>query len=221
VNGGLGYLWTSNRPSAFHLVNGMGVRSSLDLNGNSRVGLADKANGTGDTDMSLMMESGLFFVGVWPPDVGMGANRFHGLGHVIDGLSQTIILSENVAAGGHINTPGWAAPGRIYNSFFLSGYICDNGSCTPGHVHYSRANDHSDPLYRTEAINASRNVPDGMGPWPSSFHVGEGVHVLFGDGHVQFISEEIDGTVYAALISPQGTRMEGPLRQPMLSDEQY
>ena len=46
--------------------------------------------------------------------------------------------------------------------------------------------------------------------------------MVFGDGRVRFVSEEVDGGVYAALVSPQGSRLNGtPLRQVLVSDGDY
>jgi prepilin-type processing-associated H-X9-DG protein len=141
---------------------------------------------------------------------------------VVDGLSNTLMLSENVRAGYDpyaISGSGWASPFPRRNSFFVSGYVCENLSCSDGNVDYSRANSAGDP-YRWEAINSSHDQPEGEAPWPSSYHPG-GVNVMFADGHSLFLSENVEGSVYASLVSPQGMLLDGPLQQAILSDHQY
>ncbi|QDU41379.1 putative major pilin subunit [Maioricimonas rarisocia] len=60
-------------------------------------------------------------------------------------------------------------------------------------------------------INANLNATDGSAPRPSSFHPG-GVVATFVDGHTAFLNQNINGSVYARLLTPNGTRMgQGPL----------
>ncbi|HAH45517.1 MAG TPA: hypothetical protein DCM07_11810, partial [Planctomycetaceae bacterium] len=60
----------------------------------------------------------------------------------------------------------------------------------------------------SSAINAGIAKPEGSAPYPNSLHKG-GVNVGYCDGHIQFLSENIDGKVYAALASPQGAALSG------------
>jgi hypothetical protein len=71
-----------------------------------------------------------------------------------------------------------------------------------------------------EAINGDLNQAEGEAPWLMSGHVG-GAHVVFGDMRIHFLSEEVDGAVYASLMSPQGTLVRGPLAQPLVADGSY
>jgi prepilin-type processing-associated H-X9-DG protein len=67
-------------------------------------------------------------------------------------------------------------------------------------------------------INGQTGGAEGASPFPSSFHP-QGCNFLFADGHAQFLSSQIDETVYAKLISPAGTRRRTPdLRQAPLSE---
>ena len=64
-----------------------------------------------------------------------------------------------------------------------------------------------------QSINYGLNLSDdGSCPYPNSNHPG-GVNVLFCDGSAKFISDQIDGTVYAKLITPQGSRLPAVYRQ--------
>lgn len=139
------------------------------------------------SDRDLFYHMGLFFIENWPMD--SGNHRHHSPNSVSDGLSQTLMLSENVRAGydaGHDTT--WAAPGPLWSSFVLSGYICDNAICSTGHVHYANANSRSGGPWSHEAINSGLSAAEGTAPWPNSFHPG-GVHDAFADGHVKFLSD--------------------------------
>lgn len=121
------------------------------------------------SDRDLFYHMGLFFIENWPMD--SGNHRHHSPNSVSDGLSQTLMLSENVRAGydaGHDTT--WAAPGPLWSSFVLSGYICDNAICSTGHVHYANANSRSGGPWSHEAINSGLSAAEGTAPWPNSFH---------------------------------------------------
>ena len=162
---------------------------------------------------------GLFFVENWP--AGSGTQRHHRIEHIFDGASQTLCFAENVRAGfdpGTGETWSSANPRRI--CFFLSGHVCVGGSCAPGNVDYTRGNNRVDVNFRLEAINSSLNQAEGEAPWPSSYH-DHGVNMAFCDGRVKFVSESLDGRVYANLITPQGTRLTGALAQGAVSDGDY
>lgn len=185
----------------------------LDLNGNGiTCPLNVKMDGE-PGDKLLYFQTAAFFVESWGVP---GTVRHHTLNDIVDGLSQTILLSENVRAGVDPSTEGtnWASADSLRNSFFISAFVCESLRCAPGRVDYRRANQGS------QAINSSLKSAEGESPWPSSLHTG-GVFVLFGDGHVTFLSEHVDGGVYASLVSPQGSRVTGPLQQYPLSAGDY
>jgi prepilin-type processing-associated H-X9-DG protein len=186
----------------------------MDLNGN-RVTCPLSAGQDGQpSDKELFFMTGLFFLENWK---GSGGTvRHHTNNDVYDGLSQTIMFSENVRAGADPldDDANWASPVALRNSFFVSFAVCENSTCAPGNVDYRLANSGQG------AVNSSLTSAEGNAPWPSSFHSG-GVNFAFADGHLRFISQYIDGGVYAALVSPQGARITGPLRQKIASDQDY
>lgn len=206
-------------PNSFHIAENA-IWAPLDFNGN---GVVCPGGGSEDGgDMKLFYQTSLFFLENWPP--GTFPQRYvhyHTLDSIFDGASNTIMLAENIRAGyDPVRNTSWASPWPANNGFFLSSYVCENRSCAAGKVDYRRANDSSQEPYRLEAINSSRDQAESEAPWPSSLHPG-GVHTAFADGHIHFLSEQIDGAVYAALVSPQGMLIRGPLAQVKLSAGDY
>ena len=177
----------------------------LDLNGNGIACPPDAAADGDPSDRDHFLKMGVFFLETWKWDV---TRRHHRIASIVDGLSQTILASENVRGGRDPSDPDetWASPNPYRHSFYI-GNPCLGGSCGPGNVDYRRCNAGAD------AINSGLFAPEGLSPVPNAFHAG-GVHMVFGDGRVQFVSQSLDGPVYAALASPQGMRLQGtPLQQ--------
>jgi len=205
---------------SYHAPRGPGDLKMLDLNGNGITCPADAQQDGNPSDRRLYYQLGLFFLEHKPGSPG-GIRRHQTLDTVFDGLSNTIMLSENIRAGYDPKTDSnWAAAGPLYNAFFVSSYVCQDRRCSAGNVDYRRANARSEYPYRLEAINGDFNQAEAEAPWASSGHVG-GVHVVFADGHIRFLEEDVDGAVYAALLSPQGTLVRGLLAQPMVADGSY
>lgn len=218
ANAGIGWTEPIDCPVCLHST-ATPAFQPLDLNGNGvfcpAAGVADGA----PTDRDIFKMMGLFFVENWP--VGSGSTRHQRLEHILDGTSQTLCFAENVRAGFDPATGDtWSSANPRRICFFLSGHVCTGASCSPGNVDYSRANNRGDPAFKLEAINSGLNQAEGEAPWPSSYHA-HGVNVAFCDGHVKFLSETVDGRVYACLITPQGSRLTGPLAQPVVSDGDY
>jgi prepilin-type N-terminal cleavage/methylation domain-containing protein/prepilin-type processing-associated H-X9-DG protein len=167
-------------------------------------------------DKALYLKTGLFFLNNWP--AGTGTTRHHSPASVTDGSATTLMLSENIRAGyDPVWGTSWASPWPTRNSFLLSSYACQNARCAPGAVNYQMVNTRSAAPQSFEAINSSISQAEGEAPWPSSLH-GAGVNVIMCDGHGTFLSETVDGAVYAALVSPQGMRILGPLQQQLIGD---
>ena len=199
VNGGVGYTVRYTN----------GVRDCpvdlswrpLDLNGD---GTACTGGPTDDEDKAAFDRMGLFFLETWNTDI---TKRHHELADISDGLSQTFLVSENVRAGYDPQNPrGSFANSNPPRCAFYIGNPCPTGSCAAGTVDYSLCN------AGRAKINSGRWQPEGSSPVPNSFHAG-GVNMAYADGHVRFLSETVDGAVYAALASPQGARLGDPLTQ--------
>lgn len=182
----------------------IGPRSGkLDLNGN---GITCNSSTEGDgtpSDRELFFQMGLFFNETWKGEIR--AQRHYTLAGITDGASNTLLISENIRTGYNPQDPlsNWASPNPYLTSFYI-GTPCRSSQCTAENVDYNLANSGA------SAINAGIQKSEGSSPFPSSLHKG-GVHAGFCDGHIQFLSEKIDGKVYAAMASPQGQALEGTL----------
>jgi prepilin-type N-terminal cleavage/methylation domain-containing protein len=200
VNGGLGFTIRTGSGVGDCPIDLRGNR--LDLNGDGATCAGTPAD---DEDRKYFKQMGLFFLENWKAG---GTVRHHDLGDIADGTSQTFLVTENVrtgyVAGG--NEYGFAEPAPQLSAFYI-GNPCRGGSCTSGTVDYSVCNSGDD------RINSGLWKPEGSSPVPNSFHDG-GVLMSFADSHVTFLSEGLDGAVYAAMMSPQGVLLAGtPLEQ--------
>ncbi|WP_194242441.1 DUF1559 family PulG-like putative transporter [Gimesia benthica] len=190
------------------------TQRKLDLNGN---GITCNSSTSGDgtpSDREIFTQMGLFFNETWKGEIR--SKRHHSMATITDGASNTMLVSENLRTGYNPKNPtdNWASPNPYLTSFFI-GNPCLNGNCSSGNVDYNRSNSGA------SAINSGISQPEGSSPYPSSLHDG-GVNVGLCDGRVQFISQNIDGKVYASLASPQGQSLEGsPLAQQIISGGEY
>ncbi len=72
-----------------------------------------------------------------------------------------------------------------------------------------------------ENINGGQNLTiEGSYPFSNSAHPG-GINMGFCDGGVRFISSTIDGTVYAKIITPAGSKLPIWLKQQPVSQDAY
>lgn len=220
VNSGFGFTIPMDCPATYRSAHSPtpGVQP-IDLNGNGVVTITQSAPDGAPSDRTLLYFGSLFFLENWPP--GKGSQRHHSTDSVRDGLSQTLMIAENVRAGYDPYTgANWAWPDPQRVGFLLSGYICRNASCSPGNVDYQHANRHDGGPWLYESLNAARNQAEGQAPWPSSYHPA-GVQMVFADGHLHTMSQDVDGAVYAALVTPEGTLLEPPLNQRLVADSDY
>lgn len=182
-----------------------------DKNGRSAVSSAADKN-----DIAINHRSGVF----WPETVNRQgapkpdrvANRSHSPDSISDGMSNTLLLTENInAAGGQ----HWGDPDARYVVFVLPvDYTA---------TEYTAANYYRvaplDPRHPYGLINRARTGPEGSRPFPNSHHRG-GVNAAYCDGSARFLSETVDANVYAQLITPAGTTLSNLIRaqEPLSSD---
>jgi prepilin-type N-terminal cleavage/methylation domain-containing protein/prepilin-type processing-associated H-X9-DG protein len=217
VNAGIGWTEPVDCPFTISSISGGGIaRVRIDLSGD---GIACPSTVGQEADRRLLKALGLFFAENWP--AGSGTVRHHSFTSITDGASNTLMLAENVRAGFDpaFNTT-WASADVERQSFIISGHACENFSCAPGGVNYARTNDRSTVPWSLQAINSSLTQPEGEAPWPSSYHQG-GVNVAFCDGRARFLSENVSGEVYAAIVSPQGASLTAALKQQIVSGSEF
>ena len=165
--------------------------------------------------------------------------RRHTSASVRDGLSTTVMLSENVNAGVYsaaawatnatfqsgfaTNRSNWACPHPYNTSFFVNGsavdiYTASTGKASSGDSVgnlYGQANNAGPSAFPASSGNEggingdTSGVNEGNFPFPNSLHTG-GVHVCMCDGSTRFINESIDGAVWARLVTSDGGRIVDP-----------
>lgn len=144
-------------------------------------------------------------------------NQSLSLHEIYDGLSQTLLLTENLHAGG-LESPAqmWGDPDARSCTFVLP--IERISGAGPSYYEDPPL----DPNFPECVINGVRAGSEGRSPWPSSNHPG-GVCAAFCDGSTKFISQSIDLLVYKRIISPAAARRNsGSVRpQAVLGDGDF
>jgi prepilin-type N-terminal cleavage/methylation domain-containing protein/prepilin-type processing-associated H-X9-DG protein len=171
------------------------------------------------------------------------------LSAIQDGVSATILVGENVLAGysatstlaaGH--PTNWACPLPTFTSFIGAPKVCGiSGQCdtvgnggTSGAVtslsiyvdtnnvqHDGKGWGQANLLGNAENINSPLVLTtEGTAPFISSRHPG-GAVFTFCDGATRFISNTIDGTVFAKIITSSGSLLPTYLKQLTVSQDAY
>ncbi len=152
---------------------------------------------------------------------------------LVDGAGMTLLVGENTLVGaskgtkysGGLPTNCRACPLPNFTTFLGSDDVCRSPSsatdCLAGQLAptadgkigpgWKRANDRKS----VERINGgSKLTVEGSFPFINSNHPG-GANFAFCDGSVRYITETINGAVYAELITPAGSTLPSKLRQPV------
>ena len=130
-----------------------------------------------------------------------GRNLSHGPGMIYDGLTNTILVTENTNAG---RPQSWGDPDPR-NSAFVFPVNPDTGGFDAT-TYFATAP--LDPRHPYGVINGAGSGPDGARPFPNSNHSGS-VNMVFCDGSARTVSEDIDLDIYVRLITPAGDRQVG------------
>jgi len=127
-----------------------------------------------------------------------GENYSQSLNSIYDGADNTLFFTENINAGW---AGTWSNP-TVSNCAFV--YAIDPATATA--VNYRSPTE----LSGYEGTpNALKDAGEGT-PSPSSEHAG-GVNVLMASGSARFLSDSIDQSVYARLMTPNGGRQRGTI----------
>jgi len=134
-------------------------------------------------------------------------NRSYGPNTIYDGTSNTLLISENLNAG---NTDHWGDPDPRNCTFVypLDWDPSDNLPPLDATTYFATAP--LDPDHPYAVINGARSGPDGARPFPNSNHAGI-VNVVLCDGSTRTLSDDIDLSVYARLITPEGDKQSGSI----------
>jgi prepilin-type N-terminal cleavage/methylation domain-containing protein/prepilin-type processing-associated H-X9-DG protein len=138
----------------------------------------------------------------------------------IDGTSNTLLLSENTLAGAGSpsvysknNETNWSSPLATFCMFIGPPAVCGSGgNCIGGTLQPQGEVDGpgwalANRVGTYENIDFGQNLTiKGSFPFSNSAHPG-GCNMLFCDGAVRFLPATIDGTVYAKIITPAGSRL--------------
>jgi prepilin-type N-terminal cleavage/methylation domain-containing protein/prepilin-type processing-associated H-X9-DG protein len=169
---------------------------------------------------------------------------------VYDGMSNTVLVSENVLAGSSPANPlasnpnngptNWACPLPTFVAFIGSPSVCcPSGQCSPGSPTYTctaaNLNESTTPqpipngwvnasnqqAGTYDYINYGQNLGnEGYFPFSNSAHPG-GCNMTFCDGAVRFIPSTINGAVYAKILTPAGGRLPQAFRQLPVSTDDF
>jgi prepilin-type N-terminal cleavage/methylation domain-containing protein/prepilin-type processing-associated H-X9-DG protein len=147
---------------------------------------------------------------------------------IVDGASNTILMSENTLTGvSVVSTPysnglptNWACPLPNFASFIGASNVCGGTGltfptvtdCTAGQLAPTGDIDGIGWVLTNKVgtyanINGGQSLTiEGSYPFSNSAHP-SGCNMGFCDGGVRFISNTIDGTVYSKIITPAGSKL--------------
>ena len=153
------------------------------------------------------------------------------LSSIQDGLSNTILLGESTTAGYSAAGQGifadtetnWACPHPAFTSFMASDNVCGandglgtTGACYSANLGATNVTggqvdggnwDFANPKQGTgEAIGYGLSALKGSYPFIDSGHPG-GFNVVMCDGSVHYLKNQINGTVFAKLVTSAGSRL--------------
>ncbi len=211
VNGGLSYVGNNGylvnvAPLSTRTLGNRWTAGQINWNGNGLTNTPGSAlPPTPTEDIDQADADAHRDTGVLWPNFGIATTgrevlkNSHAVDGIYDGGSQTILLSENVNAGGSGSwaDPTWSNVGFVY-------VVSDSNYRSPA-AGINALTSKTDNLPNRLKSGPEATVSLVFSAAPNSNHSG-GVNVGYADGSVNFISETIDTSVYARLISPAGAR---------------
>ena len=173
--------------------------------------------------------------GVMWPDYGTATagreqqKNSHSIDGIYDGGGSTILFSENLNAGGSGSwaDPTWPNVGFVYVVSPATPSTAPANSSVNS-FRYPQPGQNAANSNKTDSLpNRLKSGPEAnlsliFAAAPNSAHSG-GVNVGYADGSVGFISDTIDTSVYARMITPAGARNRplAGLRQDPLGDNAF
>jgi prepilin-type processing-associated H-X9-DG protein len=235
VNGGFS-LWTA-LPLGWtaSAVDGQPTANSYDYSG---MRWASPSQGYGG-NVNVCKKMGMMFLEDYgpygPSATTMPWNVRTTFAAITDGTSNTLLVSENTLAGAGSpstysknNETNWATPLATFCMFIGPPIVCGtDGQCISG-VLQPQASNIDGPGWALANqvgtfanINFGQNLTiEGSFPFSNSGHSG-GCNMGFCDGAVRFIPSSIDGTVYAKIITPAGSKLPIYARQLPVSQDAF
>lgn len=200
--------------------------SQLGGSWNTAGGVVFDTSAGSTLNKDLNSKLGLFFLGTstgrFPYDTRST------LSGIVDGTSTTLMLSENIGAGYRAEGTtyyNWASPDPRTVMFFgsdnICGGTCDTNGASAKSLAFNAQTQTDGPGWALtsskaagsfEYINFGSQLGDGQSVGASSGH-SSGVNGIFADGSGRFISDTIDGTVYAKILSPAGSKLPPAIKQ--------
>lgn len=166
----------------------------------------------------------------------------HTTASITDGMATTVLLAENVLGGAAPADPGngrlvethWSAASPWHVGFTASQLMCPViiPGCTPFHCDATDLSPDAgkddgpgwaaaNPPNGMTAINGglAEGAVDGYAPYVNAEHSG-GFVAGMADGSVRFITGDVNGAVWAKLLSPAGQTLPAAYRQlPLAADQ--
>jgi len=181
---------------------------SLNWNGDNNVNGPPPTPGMTDSqDYKNTVDTGAMWHGTTNLNTATGAytkvaSDSQSLETFADGQAQTIIMTENINGGEVGGVRNWANPDYHGNTFLFP--VADANPPSYGNPVMAGITVNG-TFRKLGQINGVLGGAEGSSPYPSSYHP-QGCNFLFADGHVQFLGNQIDESVYARLFTPNGTR---------------
>jgi prepilin-type N-terminal cleavage/methylation domain-containing protein/prepilin-type processing-associated H-X9-DG protein len=196
--------------------------------------------GSNATDISVTQRLGVMYMGTTQGNLPWDIKTTPSA--IFDGSSTTLLVSENILTGystgssasGGLAT-NWSCPLPNFAMFTGSHYVCeksggaltDSGGTTltcgtaplgptavaggglADGIGWSNANINGSQ----ENVNNGTNLTvEGGSPFSNAAHPG-GFNTVFCDGSVRFLSSQIDGTVYAKILTSGGSKLPAVYKQ--------
>jgi prepilin-type N-terminal cleavage/methylation domain-containing protein/prepilin-type processing-associated H-X9-DG protein len=184
-------------------------QESLNWNNDTNINRPLTATGSPNDafDARVTRDSGLLWTGLYDPAARVTTSFSNGYDQIVDGLTQTLLFTENLNAGSApaSASSSWANPDYHACAFIIPlPCIPSNNGRYPQNLIFDvpQVNVAKFPGGR---INGNRGTDDGQSPFPSSLHPG-GVNACMADGSARFLNESLDLRVYSYLMTPAGTR---------------